>query len=101
MKVAIGPARDFPSWHWCGGDLVPGLRSVHDVTVFRQYAELSNGSFDAVVVIKVPPSRMASAPSAGPLRIVYIPVDFFETEDQIARHAGFLESCSEIGRAHV
>ena len=93
MKVAIGPAREFPSWHWCGGDLVPGLRSVHDVTVFRQYSELSNGSFDAVIMIKVPPSPNCAA---GARRIVYIPVDFFETEDQIGKHARFLGSCSVV-----
>ena len=93
MKIAIGPVRSHPSWDWCGGDLVPGLRAVHDVTVFWHYAELSSQIFDAVVIVKWPPSPRCAAPAG---RIVYIPVDFFETERQIERHSQFLGSCSLV-----
>jgi hypothetical protein len=99
MKIAIGPARDFPSWHWCGGDLVPGLKSVHDVAIFRQYADLSSGRFESVVIVKKPPSGMASSHHrslAGGVRIVYIPVDFFKTETQIEQHSQFLRSCDVV-----
>ena len=93
MKIAIGPARDFPSWHWCGGDLVPALRLSHDVRVFKRYRELDDESFDAVVIVKEPPS---SCCAAGSRRIVYLPVDFFESEDQIEKHLPFLRSCAVV-----
>lgn len=92
MKVAIGPARDYPSWHWCGGDLVSSLRLRHDVRVFGCYAELSKDSFDAMMIIKEPPSRC----SAVARRMVYLPVDYFESESQIRDHAPFLGSCSVV-----
>ena len=76
MKIAIGPARDFPSWHWCGGDLVSSLRLSHDIKVFRWYSELVHASVDAVVVIKEPPYNRWSP---GSTKTVYLPVDFFES----------------------
>ena len=93
MKVAIGPARDFPSWHWCGGDLVPELGLSHDIKVFKRYSELSNESFDAVVIVKEPPSRLCVPVSR---KIVYLPVDFFESEGQIQSRLSFLISCSVV-----
>ena len=93
MKVAIGPARDYPSWQWCGGDLVPELGLSHDVRVFRQYSELSNESFDAVMMIKAPPSRLCTTVNR---KIVYLPVDFFESERQIQSCLPFLRSCSAV-----
>ena len=93
MKVAIGPARDFPAWHWCGGDLIPELGLSHDIKVFKRYSELSNESFDAVVMVKEPPSRRCTA---GNMRIVYLPVDFFESRNQIQAYLPFLRSCSIV-----
>ena len=93
MRIAIGPARDYPSWHWCGGDLVPELSLSHDVKVFRQYSELSNESFDAVVIIKEPPSRLCAPVNR---KIVYLPVDFFESESQIQDRLPFLRSCNVV-----
>ena len=93
MKIAIGPARDFPSWHWCGGDLVSSLRLSHDIKVFRWYSELVHASVDAVVVIKEPPYNRWSP---GSTKTVYLPVDFFESEDQIQEHSRFLGSCAVI-----
>ena len=93
MKVAIGPARDFPSWHWCGGDLVAGLRAIHDVKVFRWYSELHHIPLDAVMVIKEPPRDRWAASSA---MISYLPIDFFESEGHIQEHSRFLESCSVV-----
>jgi hypothetical protein len=61
--------------------------------VFTWYAELSNDSFDAVIMVKEPPSRRCAA---GAKRIIYLPVDFFESEDQIREHAPFLGSCSVV-----
>ena len=93
MRVAIGPVRNFPSWHWCGGDLVGGLRLSHDVRVFRQHSELEADSLDAVVIVKEPPP---GGWTAGTAKTVYLPVDFFESEGQILDHAKFLGSCHSV-----
>ena len=93
MRIAIGPARPYPSWQWCGADLVPGLRAVHDVSVFRGFSELSDSTYDAIIVIKQPPS-VGHALGAG--RLIYLPVDFFVSEGQILGHAAFLGSCHAV-----
>jgi len=94
MRIAIGPARDFPSWHWCGGDLIPEMRRLgHDVRSFWTYRELSHSCFDTVLIIKSPPPVKEIMKIE---RMTYIPVDFFETEGQIREHRAFLESCSVV-----
>jgi hypothetical protein len=94
VRIAIGPARDFPSWHWCGGDLIPEMRRLgHDVRSFRTYRELSRSCSDAVLIIKSPSPVREIMKIA---RMAYIPVDFFETMGQIEEHLGFLRSCQAI-----
>jgi hypothetical protein len=94
MKIAIGPARDaFPSWHWCGGDLIPELARHHDIRVFRRYSDLTRDNFDAVLAVKIPPSTLSPVKVK---RLVYIPVDFFETMGQVRNHLSFLKSCHRI-----
>jgi hypothetical protein len=91
--VAIGPARDFPSWHWCGGDLVAELRFSHDIQVFRWYYELALTNPDAVVIVKAPPSAHCTSNIKS---TVYLPVDFFESEKQIQDYDWFLRSCDVV-----
>ena len=92
MRIAIGPSKHYPSWHWCAGDLIPDLKTRHNITVFRRYSELKNHDFDLLVAVKFPPPNEFQAKS----RIIYLPIDYFRDEPHIAKHSAFLRSCDTI-----
>ena len=93
MKIAVGPSLHYPSWHWCMGDLIPDLKTHHNITVFDKYNKLKNLDFDLLIAVKFPPPSEFQAKTK---RIIYLPVDYFREESQITKHSPFLRSCNLI-----
>ena len=93
MKIAVGPSLHYPSWQWRMNDLIPDLETHHNITVFKKYNELRNLNFNLLIAVKFPPPNEFQV---GAKKIIYLPVDYFKRESQIAEHSTFLRSCSII-----
>ena len=93
MKIAVGPSLHYPSWRWCMNDLIPDLETHHNITVFKKYNELRNLDFNLLIVVKFPPPNELQVEAK---KIIYLPIDYFKRESQIAEHSTFLRSCNVI-----
>ena len=83
------------SWAWVGGDFVDSLARHFDVEVFPDRENLP--SCDVAVVVKNQAlGHKAEELRRRGVRIVYLPVDFYETEEQLRDDAAFLSVCAAI-----
>ena len=94
-RLAIGPALHHGSWAWVGADMVDSLARHYEVEVFPDLDDLP--PCDVAVVVK----NQALGPKAEEIarrgtRIVYLPVDFYETEEQLHADAALLSACSAV-----
>lgn len=95
MKIYFGPVRSTPSWQWVGQDVGEVLSRDLAVEYFEDAAGLPDGSL--VFWIKAPPEqhRIADLERKN-LRIVFLPVDVFLSQEHIEQHRDFLSLCSVI-----
>ena len=90
-RVAIGPATHAPSWTWVGAELGEHLRRWFAVSFFASLDELPDA--DLILFVKALPAAGVLA-RRGRTRIVYAPVDRFESEaaiEALADVAGSLD----------
>ncbi len=95
MRIAFGPASGLPSWEWVGLDTARALGAFHDVVIFDDFGVAP--AVDIVVVVKYPPPAgfLRSVRSSG-ARLVYLPLDHYETEEAIAADHDFLRQCDLV-----
>lgn len=94
LTVAIGPRTKYPSWNWIGDDTAKELSKYFKVRVFDSQ-ELPKA--DVVLVVKQPlRSNEAKLLRMADARLIYLPVDFFESETHIEREREFLIQCDLI-----
>lgn len=90
--LAIGPVTRHASWFWLGVDFLELLSEDFDLRVYG--VEEAPGDCDAALVIKrrLKPDVMRDWVERCP-RIIYMPVDFYESPDQIHEDGWFLRRC--------
>lgn len=94
LRIVAGPALEgWGSWQWLGGDLLGALDGSFSVTTFPPW-HIPLG--DMLVVIKhLPPDDVWTRLPAS-LPIVYMPIDYFADDEQIALAGKWLRRCTRI-----
>ncbi|MGD9741974.1 MAG: hypothetical protein AB7V53_04985 [Dongiaceae bacterium] len=94
-RLAIGPARDFPSWHWIGLDMARALGGSFATALFQGFGCVPPS--DAVVAIKVaPPLRFVRRVQAGGGRVIFLPIDGYADEAAIRADRARLGACDLV-----
>ncbi len=94
-RVAIGPALDFPSWHWVGADTARELVKYFNVSLFDSFKRIPQ--CDAVVIVKRrPPLRLARILSEKGVKVIFAPVDLYADHAEIHCDRAFLEACDLV-----
>jgi|SRR5271168_345512 len=94
--VAFGPEREFPSWDWVGFDTTRELSKYYQMTIYdsgRTVPPDCNVLF--IVKVKPSPEFVVAARRKGS-RIVYCPIDFYESQKQLVSDADFLRACDMV-----
>lgn len=95
MHVAFGPATDLPSWDWVGVDTANALGKFCEVTIFENFGK--DPAADIVVILKhCPPAEFVDAVHARGGKIVYLPIDRYESEAAILGDRDFLGRCDLV-----
>ena len=95
MIVAIGPVADLPSWNWVGIDAVKELSKYFHIELFNSFSVIPGASV-IIVIKKLPPLSFIKAIENKKQRIIYMPIDYFESEEQIKMCNSMLRSCNLI-----
>ena len=91
--ISFGPAlAENGSWSWIGIDLANNLSSSFKVTSWKD----NPPDCDVVVFVKFPPSPRGLLQIAPSTKIVYFPIDFFQSVEHIAALGDFLRRCDQI-----
>jgi len=85
MVVAIGPVKHAPSWKWVGVDTAKELSKSFDIKTFRRKPPKA----DVVIFIKDIPTKVDA-------KVIYCPIDFFQNESHIRKHAKILRRCDLV-----
>lgn len=94
VRIAIGPISDTPSWTWVGFDTGRELSKYFTISYFErdQHPEA-----DIVVMVKKPPSeKFIDQCRAKNKKIVYLPVDYFNSLDELRRHSASFKKLDMI-----
>jgi hypothetical protein len=93
--VALGPVRDYPSWHWIGPDMARELSRHYQVTLFEPAQELP--PCDVAIIVKRRPTLESLRPWLDrKVKIVFLPVDIYQSESEIEKDEWFLQACTAI-----
>jgi len=93
--VAIGPVADLPSWNWVGIDAVKELSKYFHIELFNSFSVIPGASV-IIVIKKLPPLSFIKAIEDKKQKIIYMPIDYFESEEQIKMCNPMLRSCNLI-----
>ena len=94
--VAFGPERDFPSWDWVGFDTSRELSKYYQMTIYNS-SRTDPPDCDVLFIVKVkPPAEFVAAARRKGSRIVYCPIDFYESQEQLRGDADFLRACDMV-----
>jgi len=94
-SVYFGPVRPLPSWYWVGHDVAECLRPYFDIRYFTSSEEIASGS--VVFWVKAPPKSEECAKLMDKrLKIIYLPVDQYGSESELAAHTPFHLACKLI-----
>jgi hypothetical protein len=95
IRVAFGPATDTPSWEWVGIDTAKALAPYFATTIFESFSVAP--AADIVVTIKhSPPADFIAKVHARGGKLVYLPIDRYESEEEINNDHDFLCSCDQV-----
>lgn len=95
MIVAIGPVATVPSWNWVGLDAVKELSKYFQVEIFNSFNTLPGASV-IIVVKKMPPLDFVKTATDKGKKIIYLPIDYFESPEEIKIHSPSLRMISVI-----
>src|SRR4051794_21927281 len=91
--IALGPITRSASWGWVGHDMGPELLKYFRVEFFEE----APPPCDVAIVVKWPLSSAAARASRERgTRLVYCPVDYYRSTDEIRASAPFLSCCSAV-----
>jgi hypothetical protein len=94
-RLAIGPACDFPSWRWVGGDTSRELAKYFDVALFDSFKRIP--PCDAVLIVKHrPPLQVAKALHDRGVKVIFAPIDLYMGHAEIHRDRALLERCDLV-----
>jgi hypothetical protein len=92
--VAIGPEMPgWGSWEWVGADLAAELSEYYRTTTFAP-GELPEA--DTILVVKHAPARDWVEAAARRGRVIYAPIDFYGSANEIDGDAGMLRKCGRV-----
>jgi hypothetical protein len=95
MIVAIGPVANVPSWNWVGIDAIDELSKYCQVEIFNNFNCLPGAS--VIIVIKqLPPREFMQAAYDNHKSVIFVPIDFFMSEEHIRSSASILRQCKLI-----
>jgi hypothetical protein len=98
VTLAIGPRSELSSWKWIGEGLAQGLGDPYRVRTFDAWQGVALPPHaDVCILVKGRPGRFA-AEILGRRRtkVVYCPVDVYNSAEAIAADAPFLRSCAAV-----
>ena len=91
IRLAIGPALEFPSWNWVGADTARELAKYADVSVFESFRQIP--SSDVIMIVKHrPPLALVDAWRRRGIKLVYVPVDAYGFRSEIHQDRRLLEA---------
>jgi hypothetical protein len=95
ITVAIGPVTKVPSWSWVGLDTAKELSEHYNVITYKDQSRPPDAS--VIIVVKQPPSYTFLKRAHSNLsRIIYCPIDYFETKKQLEDCESVLKQCTMI-----
>jgi hypothetical protein len=95
LRLAIGPASEFPSWQWVGADTARELAKYFDVSLFDSFKRIP--TCDAVVIVKHrPPLRLARLLRETGVKVIFAPIDLYAGHAEIHRDMTLLEGCDLV-----
>jgi hypothetical protein len=92
-RVAIGPVMSRPSWHWVGADAASGAQHCS----VQRFKTGDAPQCDLAIWVKERPTKKcldAMARRRG--RVIYCPVDHYESAEQIDADAPMLRQCAAV-----
>lgn len=94
-KIAIGPAGTAPSWDWIGVRTARSLDDSFEVELFDDFNTLPDVSIIMIVKHRPPRQFIEGAVERG-IRLAYLPVDRYQTTEEIEADALFLAACDSV-----
>jgi hypothetical protein len=93
--IYFGPITQQPSWYWVGQDIANYMSLTLDVRYFRSIDDIKDGSL--VYWIKCPlAADGVERIRRKRLTVVFLPVDVFQSEDDIVAHQDFINQANLI-----
>lgn len=92
IRVGIGPIKTYPSWNWIGPDTAEELSKYFAVELFD---EKNIPDSDVLLLVKHRPQSLIRKKSPRS-KLIYMPIDFYISPDQIREDRDFLRSCSTL-----
>jgi hypothetical protein len=87
--VALGPAREVPSWSWVGFDTARELSKYYDVVIYDTWT--APPACDALLVVKErPPAHFVSGARKRGNKLVYCPIDAHRDREHLEAEAEIL-----------
>lgn len=94
-RIAIGPVRPVPSWQWVGEGTAAALGADHAVATFADYGRPPPA--DLLLLVKQrPPDGFVGAAQAAGTRVVFLPIDLYESAGALLADAPFLAACDLV-----
>lgn len=90
--VAIGPEMNSPSWNWVGFDASRFLSKDYNILTFQKHEKIPE--CDCVFLVKHPTQARAFADKR---KVVYCPIDHYQSMEDIREDRELLSSCGHIG----
>ncbi|MFO1057444.1 MAG: hypothetical protein U1E53_10815 [Dongiaceae bacterium] len=94
-RIAIGPVRPLPSWQWVGEGTAAALAAHYEVVPFAGLARPPAADLLLLVKQRPPEAFLAAARAAG-TRIVFLPIDRYESAAALLADAAFLAGCDLV-----
>lgn len=91
-QVDSGPSSHSPSWDWVGVRAARSLEDRFDATLFEDFSTVPDAAIAAIVKIQ-PPREFVEALRLQGSRIVYIPIDRYQSPEAVNADTWFLSAC--------
>jgi len=95
LTLAVGPQTTAPSWEWVGLGMAGELQKYFKVVLFRDFSQVPDANI-LMIVKQRPQAVFTAAAKARGARIVYVPIDIYESEQEIAEDAAMLRDCDLV-----
>src|SRR5271156_2667222 len=94
-SIAVGPVSPQPSWSWVGHHILRELAADYRVVPFASLQ--TPPSADVLFIIKARPTEnFLEQAFRSDTRVVYVPIDAYQSREQISDDAAFLARCHPV-----